>query len=233
MHPNLYPIGDPRRTRILLVDNHAVFRAGLRAILAEQTDLEVVGEAADAAQALYLARRLQPDVVLLTLVSERDGVAVISQLRADVPGMEIVILTNASENEDLVVAAVRAGAIGYLRKDAAVGQVLDAINAAARGQAYLTPQAAARLMREVRRADAPMCLSDREREVLRMLGLGWTNKEVGHALSIAESTVKTHVSAILGKLGVQSRTQAALYAVQHGLAASADLTPARGMRVAA
>ena len=227
MHANLYPIGDPRHTRILLVDNHAVFRAGLRTVLTAEADLEVVGEAADEAQTLHLAHRLRPDVVLLSAASpEFDGIAATSRIRGELPTIEIVLLVADSEDADGVVAAVRAGAIGYLRKDARVEELLATIRAAARGEAYLSAQAAARLMREVRTTEAPMLLSHRECEVLRMLGLGSSNKEIGHALLIAESTVKTHVSAILAKLGAQCRTQAALHAVRLGLVSPGDLQAA-------
>ena len=235
MHTNLQPIPfsapastvDPTCIRVLLVDDAAVFRAGLRAILAAEPGLMVVGEAADGRQGVQLARRLRADVVLLALrLPGLDGIAATEQLRAELPTTQVVLLTGVGEDEDTVVAAVRAGAIGYLRKDAAIGQVLEAIRAAAHGQAYLSPQAAARLMREVRSAEAQLSLSQRERDVLRMLGLGSTNKEIGHSLLIAESTVKTHVSAILGKLGAQSRTQAALHAVRLGLVSPGELRAA-------
>jgi DNA-binding NarL/FixJ family response regulator len=203
--------------RILLVDDHTVVRQGLRMFLALDPDLEVVGEAADGAEALRLARELRPDVVLMDLLMPvMDGITATGLLRRELPDTEVVALTSVLEDEK-VVGAVRAGAIGYLLKDTQADDLNRAIHAAAAGQVQLSPKAAARLMREVKAPESPETLTERETEVLRLLARGASNKEIAHALSIGEKTVKTHVSNILAKLGVPSRTQAALYAVRIGL----------------
>jgi DNA-binding NarL/FixJ family response regulator len=145
-----------------------------------------------------------------------DGITATRQIRAELPDTEVMALTSVLEDAS-VVDAVRAGAIGYLLKDTKAQALRQAIKAAARGQVQLSPKAAARLMREVAAPDRPESLSEREVEVLRLLARGRANKEIARELSIAEKTVKTHVSSILGKLGVQSRTQAALYAGRIGL----------------
>jgi DNA-binding NarL/FixJ family response regulator len=176
-----------------------------------------VGEAADGAEAVRLARRLRPDVVLMDLLMPgMDGVTATQLIRQEFPDTEVVALTSVLEDAS-VVGAVRAGAIGYLLKDTRVEELLRAIKAAAAGQVQLSPEAAARLMREVRSPDSPEALSPRETEVLRLVAAGRANKEIGRKLGIGEKTVKTHVSRILGKLGVHSRTQAALYAGRVGL----------------
>jgi DNA-binding NarL/FixJ family response regulator len=203
--------------RILIADDHHVVRQGLRAYLQVDPELEVVGEAENGAEAVRLARRLRPDVVLMDLIMpELDGIAATRQIRGELPDTEVMALTSVLEDAS-VVEAVRAGAIGYLLKDTKAPQLREAIKAAARGQVQLSPKAAARLMREVAAPDRPETLSERETEVLRLLARGRANKEIAGDLSIAEKTVKTHVSSILGKLGVQSRTQAALYAGRIGL----------------
>ena len=203
--------------RILIADDHHVVRQGLRAYLRVDPDLEIVGEAENGAEAVRLARRLRPDVVLMDLIMpELDGIAATRQIRRELPDTEVMALTSVLEDAS-VVEAVRAGAIGYLLKDTKAPQLREAIKAAARGQVQLSPKAAARLMREVAAPDRPEALSERETEVLRLLARGRANKEIARDLSIAEKTVKTHVSSILGKLGVQSRTQAALYAGRIGL----------------
>jgi DNA-binding NarL/FixJ family response regulator len=205
--------------RILIADDHSVVRQGLRMFLGLDPDLEVVGEAEDGEQALNLAQRLRPDVVLMDLLMPRmDGVAAIGAIRKGLPDTEVIALTSVLE-DDLVVGAVRAGAIGYLLKDTEADELCRAIKAAAAGQVQLAPEAARRLMREVRAPDQPSVpLSERETEVLRLLADGRANKEIARELNIGEQTVKTHVSSILGKLGLQSRTQAALYAQRAGLA---------------
>jgi DNA-binding NarL/FixJ family response regulator len=203
--------------RILIADDHEVVRQGLRTFLELDPELEVVGEAADGREAVRLAQRLRPDVVLMDLLMpELDGIAATQLIRQQLPDTEVVALTSVLEDA-AVVGAVRAGAIGYLLKDTRAQELRQAIKAAAAGQVQLSPKAAARLMREVVAPERPEALSERETEVLRLLARGLANKEIARELSIAEKTVKTHVSSILGKLGVQSRTQAALYAGRIGL----------------
>ncbi len=203
--------------RILIVDDHSVVRQGLRMFLGLDPELEVIGEAADGAEAVRMARQLKPDVVLMDmLMPVMDGITATTQIRKELPDTEVVALTSVLEDAT-VVGAVRAGAIGYLLKDTESDELRRAIKAAADGQVQLSPQAAARLMREVRAPESPEALTERETEVLRLLAQGKANKEIARELTIGEKTVKTHVSSILGKLNVPSRTQAALYAVRIGL----------------
>lgn len=203
--------------RVLLADDHSVVRQGLRMFLVLDSELEVVAEAANGAEAVRLANELKPDVVLMDLLMpEMDGIEATATIRRQLPDTEVIALTSVLEDEK-VFGAIRAGAIGYLLKDTEADELCRAIKAAAAGQVQLSPQAAARLMREVRPPDSPDDLTPRETEVLRLLARGLANKEIARDLSIGEKTVKTHVSNILSKLGVLSRTQAALYAVRAGL----------------
>lgn len=203
--------------RILVVDDHSVVRQGLKMFLGLDPELEVVGEAADGAEGVKQAKALKPDVVLMDLLMPvMDGITAIGILRRELPDTEVIALTSVLEDSS-VIGAVRAGAIGYLLKDTESDELCRAIKAAAAGQVQLSPKAAARLMREVRAPDSPEALTERETEVLRLLAQGRSNKEIAAALTIGEKTVKTHVSNILSKLNVPSRTQAALYAVRIGL----------------
>lgn len=203
--------------RILVADDHSVVRQGLRMFLALDPDFEIVGEAADGAQAVTMAGELRPDVVLMDLLMPvMDGIQATAIIRRDLPDTEIIALTSVLEDA-MVVGAVRAGAIGYLLKDADAEELCRAIRAAAAGKVQLSPKAAERLMREVRAPESPEVLTEREVDVLRLLARGRSNKEIASALHITEKTVKTHVSNILAKLGVPSRTQAALHAVRLGL----------------
>ncbi len=204
--------------RILITDDHLVVRQGLRMFLSDDADIEVVGEAANGEESVQRAHELKPDVVLMDmLMPVMDGIAATAQIRRELPDTEVIALTSVLE-DDAVIGAVKAGAIGYLLKDADPEELRTAIKAAAAGQVHLTPRAAARLMREVRAPESPQSLTEREIDVLRLLAGGKANKEIALALTIGEQTVKTHVSNILMKLGVQSRTQAALHAAQIGLA---------------
>ena len=203
--------------RILLVDDHRVVRQGLRMFLALDPELEVVGEASNGAEGIEQVRKLNPGVVLMDLVMPlMDGITAIQNIRKEFPDVEVIALTSVLEDEK-VIGAVRAGAIGYLLKDTQADELCRAIKAAANGQVQLSPQAAERLMREIRAPDSPEKLTERETDVLRLLALGRSNKEIAGELVIGEKTVKTHVSNILMKLGLSSRTQAALHAVRIGL----------------
>jgi two-component system, NarL family, response regulator LiaR len=210
--------------RILLVDDHAVVRQGLRMFLGLDPDFDIVGEAANGAKALDLARQLQPDVVLMDLLMPvMDGIAATEAIRRELPDTEVIALTSVLEDEK-VVGAVRAGAIGYLLKDAEPGELCRAVKAAAAGEVQLSPKAAARLLREVRVPESPEALTERETEVLRLLARGQSNKEIARQLAISDKTAKTHVGNILAKLGLPGRTQAALYAVRIGLVSADDAT---------
>ncbi|MBV9230080.1 MAG: response regulator transcription factor [Chloroflexi bacterium] len=205
--------------RVLIVDDHSVVREGLRLFLGRDPELEVVDEAADGIEAIEKARQLRPDVVLMDLlIPEMDGIAATSTIRQELPETEVVVLTSVLESAS-VARAVRAGAIGYLLKDAQAAELQKAIKAAAAGQVQLSPLASTYLLREVREPESPKPLTERETDVLRLLAQGHSNKEIALALHIAEDTVKTHVRHILTKLGVQSRTQATLAAMRLGLVA--------------
>jgi NarL family two-component system response regulator LiaR len=204
--------------QVLIADDHSVVRQGLRIFLGSDPELKIVGEARDGAEAVRLARQLRPDVVLMDLLMPvMDGIAATAAIRREVPDTEVLALTSVLEDA-AVVDAVRAGAIGYLLKDTDAHELRRAIKAAAAGQVHLSPQAAARLLREVRTPEKSVePLTERETDVLRLLAQGKTNKEIARELHIAEQTVKTHVSHVLDKLEVPSRTQAALYAMRVGL----------------
>lgn len=203
--------------RILIVDDHTVVRQGLRMFLEMDPELEIVGEANNGAKALEQARQLKPDVVLMDLLMPvMDGITAIGALRRELPDTEVIALTSVLE-DDKVVGAIRAGAIGYLLKDTEPAELRQAVKAAAVGEVQLSPKAAARLMREVRLPETPETLTERETEILRLVGQGKANKAIAHQLHISEATVKTHVANMMAKLGVTSRTQAALYAVRIGL----------------
>jgi DNA-binding NarL/FixJ family response regulator len=199
--------------RVLIADDHAVVRQGLRTFLDLQEDIEVVGEAADGEEALEAAARLEPDVVLIDLVMPRlDGIEAIRRLRERVPAAKAIVLSSFVD-DDKLFPAVRAGAAGYLLKDVQPQDLVEAIRTVHRGGALLHPQVAARLLEEM--TEDP--LTPREHEVLALIGRGMPNKLIARELSLSEKTVKAHVSSILGKLGVTDRTQAALYAVRQGL----------------
>jgi NarL family two-component system response regulator LiaR len=204
--------------RILIADDHGIVRQGLRMYLGSDPEIEIIGEARNGAEALKLAHQLHPDVVLMDLLMPvMDGIAATSAIRRELPDTEVVALTSVLEDA-AVVEAIRAGAIGYLLKDTEAHELRRAIKAAATGQVQLSPQAAARLIREVRTPEnSKAALTERETVVLRLLAQGLSNKEIAQSLNVGEQTVKTHVSHILEKLAVPSRTQAALYAMRTGL----------------
>lgn len=207
--------------RVLIVDDHAVVRQGLRAFLQTQDDVEIAGEAADGDEAIRQVRELVPDVVLMDLVMPKlDGIAAIREMRALSPSTKVLVLTSFAD-DDKVFAAVKAGAAGYLLKDVRPQELGDAIRTVYRGEALLHPTVAAKLMQELarsgRRQASPDSLTDRELDVLRLIARGMSNKEIALELGVAEKTVKTHVSNILQKLHLSDRTQAALYAVRERL----------------
>ena len=207
-------------TRVMIVDDHAIVREGLRTFLDMLPDLELVGEAGNGEEALAVAAKVHPDVVLMDLVMPvMDGIEAIRRLHAESPQIKVIALTSFSD-DDKLYPAIKAGAAAYLLKDVGPQQLAEAIRAAARGEMHLHPEVTRRLMSGIaggEAADPVEALTAREEEVLRCLGRGLSNKEIGAELFISEKTAKTHVSNILAKLGLMDRTQAALYAVKHGM----------------
>jgi NarL family two-component system response regulator LiaR len=208
--------------RVMIVDDHAVVREGLRTFLQLQDGIEVVGEAADGREAIELGPRLSPDVVLMDLVMPRlDGVRAMRALRERVPEARVIVLTSFLDDERLM-PAVQAGAAGYLLKDVEPAELARAVRAAHAGEALIDPTVAAQLLRTLSAPRMAVAgdgeqLTRREREVLELIAAGRSNKRIAVELGIAEKTVKTHVGHVLAKLGVSDRTQAALLAVQQGL----------------
>jgi NarL family two-component system response regulator LiaR len=209
--------------RVLVVDDHLIVRQGLRAILRVLPDLELAGEAVDGREAIDLAQALRPDVVLMDLVMpELDGVAAIAEIKRCLPELPIIVLTTFAESER-VLAAVQAGANGYLLKDVEMHELARAIRAVRGGQPYLHPEATRHIIQATAQPEPPAArLTAREQQVLRLLAGGMTNRQIADALTISEKTVSVHVSNLLGKLGLSSRTQAALYAARAGLAEPQD-----------
>lgn len=206
------------RIRVLLVDDHAVVRQGLRMFLGLDPDLQIIGEATNGLEAIELSRQLKPDIILMDLLMPiMDGLTAIQKIKKAQPEVEIIALTSVIE-DDRVFNAIHAGAMGYLLKDTQASELVQRIKAANRGEVQLHPEAAKRLIREVRSPDSPEKLTDRETEVLKLIARGLSNKDIATRLVVSEKTVKTHVSNLLTKLNLPSRTQAALYALKEGLA---------------
>jgi NarL family two-component system response regulator LiaR len=212
-------VPDDDAIRVLVVDDHAVVREGLRTFLSLQDGIEVVGEAADGREAVAAAERERPDVVVMDLVMPRlDGVQAMRELRARVPRARVIVLTSFLD-DDRLLPAIRAGAAGYLLKNVEPAELARAVRAADAGEALIDPVVAARLVDALadaddRRDEQP--LTAREQEVLDLIARGYANKRIALELGIAEKTVKTHVGHVLAKLGVADRTQAALYATRVG-----------------
>jgi DNA-binding NarL/FixJ family response regulator len=204
--------------RLVLVDDHAILRQALRHVLDEESDLQVVGEAENGWEAISQVREHAPDVVVMDLtMPELDGLAATEKLRDEFPAVRVLILSGMDE-EVGVVSAVRAGAIGYVRKTSTIDSLLHAIRSAAQGQVQFSSAAAARLVHELHAPTTePEHLTGRELEVVGLVARGLANKEIAWRLRISEKTVKSHVSTILSKFGLDSRTQAALHATRLGL----------------
>ncbi len=207
--------------RVLVVDDHLVVRKGIRTLLATEPGIEVVGEAAHGAAAVAEAARLEPDVILMDLMMpQMDGIAAIQEILAGRPDARILVLTSFAA-DDQVFPAIRAGALGYILKDTGPAELVNAIHQVYRGEPSLHPSVARKVLQELaqppRQPPTGEPLTERELEVLRLLARGESNQQIAAALGISEATVRKHVSSILSKLHLASRTQAALYAVREGL----------------
>lgn len=212
--------------KVLIADDHEVVREGLRAFIAIQSEIEVVGEARDGEEAVVMALQLQPDVILLDLVMPRvDGIEAIRRIKKEKPDVRILILTSFTEDEK-VFPAIKAGALGYLLKDSTPQQLLQAIHNVYNGESSLHPAIANKLIRELGRpSDLPLSkepLTEREVEILEQVAQGLSNVEISEKMNLSEWTVRRHISNILSKLHLANRTQAALYALRKGIASLDD-----------
>jgi NarL family two-component system response regulator LiaR len=209
---------------VLIVDDHGVVRQGLRTYLELLDDITVIGEARNGREAVAQVRQLQPEVVLMDLVMpEMDGIEATRQVCATSPSTRVIVLTSFADDEK-VFPAIRAGAMGYLLKDVSPGDLANAVRAVHAGETHLHPDITRKLVDQLASSETdpgpvPDELTPRELEVLRLVAQGMSNREIAQALTISEKTVKTHVSNILGKLNLADRTQAAIYAHRHGIAA--------------
>jgi NarL family two-component system response regulator LiaR len=224
-------LGDQMNTspiRVLLTDDHAIVRKGVSALLATERDIQVVGEACDGQEAVAQAEALRPDVILMDLVMPKlDGIEAISQIMAKLPSTRILVLTSFAADEK-VFPAIRAGALGYLLKDSGPEELVGAIRQVHRGEPSLEPSIARKVLLELSHPPTEKTLTvdpltQRELDILRLVAQGCSNKEIALKLSLSELTVRTHVSNILGKLHLASRTQAALYALQKGITSLQDI----------
>lgn len=212
-----------RKTRVMLVDDHEIVRLGLMTLINDRADMQVVGEAGDAAGAVREAERLKPDVILMDIrMPGEGGIEATRQIMARLPEMRIVMLTSFADDE-LLVRAISAGAVGYVLKQVGNAELLRAITAAARGEALLDPRTTARLLTRVREADrkdnadAFRELSDREMDVLAQVAHGLGNAEIGEKLNLSEKTVRNYISAMFEKLSLSNRVELAVYAIEHHL----------------
>ncbi len=211
--------------KVLIVDDHDLFRSGLTAMLGAEPDIEVVGQASRGRLGVQLAKELRPDVVLMDVrMPDLDGISATREILVQEPDMRIIAITVASD-EATVESAVRAGACGYVLKDSPVTDTIAAVRAAAQGESWLSPRAASAILERIRRdrpnssgPDDPFAvLSPRETDILRLLAQGMENSEIARELSISPRTAKNHISSVLAKLGMSNRVQAAIYAVRHGV----------------
>ena len=214
--------------RVLLTDDHAIVRKGVRALLTTEPDIQIVGEASNGAEAVAQAEALCPDVILMDLMMPKlDGIEATRQITAKIPGARVIVLTSFAADEK-VFPAIKAGALGYLLKDSGPEELVRAIHQVYRGEPSLEPSIARKVLFELAQSpkQQPLTadpLTERELDVLRLIAQGCSNKEIALKLSVSELTVRTHVSNILSKLHLASRTQAALYALQKGITSLADI----------
>lgn len=221
MNDTGYGCSEQRRIRVLIADDHAIVRKGIRSLLLTEPSIEVVAEARDGQEAVTQAQRVKPDVILMDLVMPgMDGVEAIRGITSSLPEARVLVLTSFA-GDDKVFAALRAGALGYLLKDSGPEELVAAIQQVYCGRSFLHPAIARKLVRELAhtqdRGCCPEALTEREVEVLRLVAQGQSNRKISDELAISEATVRTHVSNILAKLHLESRTQAALYALREGL----------------
>jgi two-component system, NarL family, response regulator LiaR len=212
--------------RVLIADDHVVVRKGIRALLATEPGIDVVGEATDGAEAVRAAAELRPDIILMDIVMPTmDGIEAVRRIMAAQPGSRILVLTSFA-TDDQIFPALKAGALGYLLKDTGPEDLVQAIRQVHRGESSLHPTIARKVLQELsrppQRPPTPDPLTEREVEVLRLVAQGRSNQEIARMLVVSEATVRTHVSSILSKLHLASRTQAALYALREGLASLDD-----------